>query len=373
MTNLNYKNNQKVKFEKKIAPPQVRFEKKIASSPKKPKLIKSPKLAVEEDILEEEMDIDLVEDIDYSEHPEIIAAIGIDPKIESEHLDPEKIHHHIESSIDATTVYLQEIGFTHLLSGEEEISLARKILQGDEEARREMTESNLRLVVKIARRYLNRGLPILDLIEEGNIGLMRAVEKFDPERGFRFSTYATWWIRQSIERGLMSQTRTIRLPIHIVKELNVYLRAARTLMQRLDHEPTAEEIAEMLDQPVEDVKHMLSLNERISSTDSPIGSDSDKPIIDSIADAPEKDPAEILIDENLQQHIEEWLDELPNNQREVLTRRFGLKGYDQATLEEVGQQIGLTRERVRQIQVEGLKALRKILEKNGVSIDALFS
>jgi RNA polymerase nonessential primary-like sigma factor len=171
----------------------------------------------------------------------------------------------------------------------------------------------------------------------------------------------------------MSQTRTIRLPIHIVKELNVYLRAARTLMQRLDHEPTPEEIAHMLDQPIEDVKHMLRLNERISSTDIPIGNDSDKPLIDSIADSPEKDPAEILIDENLQQHIEQWLDELPINQREVLTRRFGLKGYDQATLEEVGQQIGLTRERVRQIQVEGLKALRKILEENGVQADALFS
>ena len=287
-------------------------------------------------------------------------------------VEHEKIHRHLESSADATTVYLQEIGFTHLLTAEQEISIARRIHKGDARARKEMTESNLRLVVKIARRYINRGLPILDLIEEGNIGLMRAVEKFDAERGFRFSTYATWWIRQSIERALMSQTRTIRLPIHVVKELNVYLRAARKLMQQLDHEPTPEEIAHMLDQPIEDVKHMLSLNERISSTDVPMGNESDKPLIDSIADSPEKDPAEILIDENMQQHLEEWLEELPTNQREVLTRRFGLKGYDQATLEEVGQQIGLTRERVRQIQVEALKTLRKILEENGVSTDALF-
>jgi RNA polymerase nonessential primary-like sigma factor len=289
-----------------------------------------------------------------------------------EELSDETIHYHVESSIDATTVYLQEIGFTHLLTAEEEVALARRILAGDNDAKQEMIESNLRLVVKIARHYLNRGLPILDLIEEGNIGLMHAAEKFDPERGFRFSTYATWWIRQNIERALMSQTKTIRLPIHVVKELNVYLRAARALMQKLDHDPSAEEIAEMVDQPIEDVKHMLSLNEHIISTDIPVGNDSEKALIETIADSPQKDPVEILIDENLHVHLEEWLDELPVNQREVLTRRFGLRGYDQATLEEVGQQIGLTRERVRQIQVEGLKTMRKILEANGVSTDSLF-
>lgn len=291
---------------------------------------------------------------------------------EQQALSDEAIHYHVESSIDATTVYLQEIGFTHLLTAEEEVTLARRILAGDNDAKKEMIESNLRLVVKISRHYLNRGLPILDLIEEGNIGLMHAAEKFDPERGFRFSTYATWWIRQNIERALMSQTKTIRLPIHVVKELNVYLRAARTLMQKLDHDPSPEEIAEMVDQPIEDVKHMLSLNEHIISTDIPVGNDSEKSLIETIADSPQKDPAEILIDENLHVHLEEWLDELPPNQREVLTRRFGLRGYDQATLEEVGQQIGLTRERVRQIQVEGLKTLRKILEANGVSTDSLF-
>lgn len=283
----------------------------------------------------------------------------------------EEIHRHLESAGDATTAYLQEIGFTHLLSAEEEVTLTRRIAKGDEDARKEMIESNLRLVVKIARHYTNRGLPILDLIEEGNIGLMRAVEKFDPERGFRFSTYATWWIRQSIERGLMSQIRTIRLPIHIVKELNVYLRAARMLMQKLDHDPSPEEIAKQLDRPVDEVKHMLSLNEHTTSVDVPVGNESDKPLIETIGDTPEKDPAEILINENLQQHIETWIDELPQNQREVLIRRFGLRGHDQATLEEVGQQIGLTRERVRQIQVEALKTMRKILETNGISTDAL--
>lgn len=291
---------------------------------------------------------------------------------EEEDINHEALHEHLASSADATTVYLQEIGFTHLLNAEEEVSLAHRIAKGDSAARNEMIESNLRLVVKIARHYLNRGLMILDLIEEGNMGLMHAVEKFDPERGFRFSTYATWWIRQSIERALMSQTRTIRLPIHVVKELNVYLRAGRTLMQKLDHDPSPEEIAHMLDKPIEDVKHMLSLNEHMSSTDTPVGNESDKTLIETIADSPDNNPAQILIDENLQEHIEAWLDELSANQREVLTRRFGLRGYEQATLEDVGQQIGLTRERVRQIQVEGLKALRKILEENGISTESLF-
>lgn len=287
------------------------------------------------------------------------------------HAHHEEIHRHLESSGDATTAYLQEIGFTHLLSAEQEISLSRRLAKGDNKAREEMIESNLRLVVKIARHYTNRGLPILDLIEEGNMGLMRAVEKFDPERGFRFSTYATWWIRQSIERGLMSQIRTIRLPIHIIKELNVYLRAARMLMQKLDHDPSPEEIAHQLDRPVEEVKHMLSLNEHTTSVDTPAGNESDKPLIETISDPTEKDPAEILIHENLEQHLEEWIDELPHTQREVLTRRFGLRGYEPATLEEVGQQIGLTRERVRQIQVEALKTMRKILETNNISTDSL--
>ncbi len=162
-------------------------------------------------------------------------------------------------SLDATQLYLGEIGFSPLLTAEEEVLYARRALRGDEAARKRMIESNLRLVVKISRRYGNRGLALLDLIEEGNLGLIRAVEKFDPERGFRFSTYATWWIRQTIERALMNQTRTIRLPIHVVKELNIYLRTARELSQKLDHEPTAEEIAEKLDKPFEDVSKCFVL------------------------------------------------------------------------------------------------------------------
>jgi RNA polymerase nonessential primary-like sigma factor len=191
--------------------------------------------------------------------------------------DPDKF----QKNLDATQLYLNEIGFSPLLTAEEEVYFSRKALRGCEASRKRMIESNLRLVVKIARRYVNRGLALLDLIEEGNLGLIRAVEKFDPERGFRFSTYATWWIRQTIERAIMNQTRTIRLPIHVVKELNVYLRAARELAQKLDHEPTPEDIADLLDKPVEDVQKMLGLNERVASVDVPVGPSSDKALVDT--------------------------------------------------------------------------------------------
>jgi len=273
--------------------------------------------------------------------------------------------------LDATRLYLSEIGFSPLLTAEEEVYYARRAQRGDEAARQRMIESNLRLVVKIARRYLNRGLALLDLIEEGNLGLIRAVEKFDPERGFRFSTYATWWIRQTIERALMNQTRTVRLPIHVVKEINVYLRAARQLAQKLDHEPTAEEIAELLDKPIEDVKRMLGLNERIASVDSPIGRDSDRSLLDAIPDENNPDPSELLAESDVQENLDYWLSQLNDKQRDVVERRFGLRGRKVCTLEEVGNEIGVTRERVRQIQMDALKRLREILESEGFSQDAL--
>ncbi|MCP5320626.1 MAG: RNA polymerase sigma factor RpoS [Pseudomonadales bacterium] len=277
-----------------------------------------------------------------------------------------------QRTLDATQLYLSEIGFSPLLTAEEERYYARLALRGDAAGRKRMIESNLRLVVKISRRYLNRGLSLLDLIEEGNLGLIRAVEKFDPERGFRFSTYATWWIRQTIERAIMNQTRTIRLPIHVVKELNVYLRAARELTQRLDHEPSAEEIAELVDKPVEDVKRMLGLNERVTSVDVPLGPDSDRSLLDTIADQQVSDPAELLQEEDMRESIAAWLEELNEKQREVIARRFGLGGYESATLEDVGRAIGLTRERVRQIQVEALRRLREILERQGLTGEAVF-
>jgi RNA polymerase nonessential primary-like sigma factor len=277
-----------------------------------------------------------------------------------------------DSQLDATRLYLNEIGFSKLLTAEEEVHYARLAQKGDAAARRRMIECNLRLVVKIARRYMNRGLALLDLIEEGNLGLIRAVEKFDPERGFRFSTYATWWIRQTIERAIMNQTRTIRLPIHVVKEINVYLRAARQLTQKLDHEPTAEEIAELLDRPLDEVKRMLGLNERVTSVDTPYGKDADKPLLDTIADENAKDPTERIQADDLSGHLEEWLGRLNEKQREVVERRFGLHGYENSTLEQVANELGVTRERVRQIQMDALKRLRGILEQEGFSIETIF-
>lgn len=277
-----------------------------------------------------------------------------------------------EAQLDATRLYLSEIGYSPLLSAEEEVYYGRLALRGDESARRRMIESNLRLVVKIARKYINRGLPLLDLIEEGNLGLIHAVEKFDPERGFRFSTYATWWIRQTIERAIMNQTRTIRLPIHVIKELNLYLRAARKLAHELDRDATAEEIAAEMDKSPEDVKRLLGLNERITSVDTPISRDGERLLLDAIPDENNTDPSRLLQDADMQSIIEKWLGRLNEKQRQVVEQRFGLNGQEKGTLEDVGNAIGVTRERVRQIQMDALKRLRQILEAEGLSEDSLF-
>jgi len=274
--------------------------------------------------------------------------------------------------MDAASLYLKEIGFAPLLTAEEEVYFARLVQKGDAKARSHMIESNLRLVVKIARRYVNRGLALLDLIEEGNLGLIRAVEKFDPELGFRFSTYATWWIRQTMERALMNQTRTIRLPIHVVKQLNTYLKAARQLAQELDHDPSAEEIARLLEKPVTDVTRILELNERVSSVDIPMGRSSDKTIIETIADTTRSDPEELLEEVDMAVALENLLGQLADKQQEVLARRFGLRNHDPQTLEEVGLEVGLTRERVRQIQVEALRRLRSLMLREGLNPDVIF-
>lgn len=299
-------------------------------------------------------------------------SMGIEMKDNNMTEDNVKTVEDTPSNLDATQIYLSEIGFSPLLTAEEEVYFSRLSLKGDEPSRKRMIESNLRLVVKISRRYNNRGLPLLDLIEEGNLGLIRAVEKFDPERGFRFSTYATWWIRQTIERAIMNQTRTIRLPIHVVKELNIYLRTARELVQRLDHEPTAEDIAKELDVPVANVSKMLRLNERITSVDTPFAGDAEKALLDVIPDEKGANPETKLQTDDIKNNIVNWLNELNSKQREVLARRFGLMGHEAATLEDVGAEIGLTRERVRQIQVEALKRLRDILSQQNLSIEAIF-
>ena len=327
----------------------------------------APEFDVDDDVLLLETGIVL----DDESNEESDAPVS---KTKSKSATSPKQHKYIDytRALDATQLYLNEIGFSPLLTPQEEVHFARLAQKGDPAGRKRMIESNLRLVVKIARRYINRGLSLLDLIEEGNLGLIRAVEKFDPERGFRFSIYAIWWIRQTIERAIMNQTRTIRLPIHVVKELNVYLRAARELTQKLDHEPSAEEIANLLEKPVGEVKRMLGLNERMSSVDVSLGPDSDKTLLDTLSDDRPTDPCELLQDDDLSQSIDQWLTELTEKQREVVIRRFGLRGHESSTLEEVGREIGLTRERVRQIQVEALKRLREIMEKNGLSGESLF-
>ena len=317
------------------------------------------------------------EDQQHSEHvktgPMDMAADALDlsdidePVVEQQ--DDEVFEASVEKNLDVTRLYLNEIGFSPLLTAAEEVHFSRMVQRGEEAGRQRMIESNLRLVVKISRAYLNRGMALLDLIEEGNLGLIRAVEKFDPERGFRFSTYATWWIRQSIERAIMNQTRAIRLPIHVVKELNSVLRVAKNLSLSLDHDATPDEISKAMAKPADDIRRLLKLNEKIGSLDVTISGDHDKSIVDTVADTKVNDPSDILQNDDIKSGLDRWLDELTVRQREVLARRFGLRGYDADTLENVGLEVGLTRERVRQIQVEGLARLREIMEDQGLDSD----
>ena len=272
---------------------------------------------------------------------------------------------------DPVQLYLNEIGSTPLLTAAEEVFVARASLAGDEAARHRMINSNLRLVVMIAKRYTNRGLPLLDLIEEGNLGLMRAVEKFDPERGFRFSTYATWWIRQSIERALMNQSRTIRLPIHIQKDINTVVRCTRELRSSLRREPSTSEIADVLDRDPGEVSKLLKLSEKITSVDNQLSDDTERSLVDTVSSHVEDNPLSLVDDEKVEGCLEEWLDDLPDRQREILARRFGLMGYDASTLEAVGEEVGLTRERVRQIQIDALARLRRAALRDGLSEEEL--
>ncbi|GGP19150.1 RNA polymerase sigma factor RpoS [Silvimonas iriomotensis] len=276
-----------------------------------------------------------------------------------------------ESTGDVTQIYLNEIGHSPLLTPDEERALARRVVQGDFQARQKMIEHNLRLVVNIAKHYINRGMTLLDLIEEGNIGLMHALEKFDPERGFRFSTYATWWIRQSIERAIMNQSRTIRLPVHVIKELNVYLRAQRHLEARMGHEPTVEEVAALVGKPVEDVRRVMGLNERVASLDAPLDIDPMLTIGESIPDEQHEGPETLLQNMEIERYVREWLKQLNDKQRMVIERRYGLNGYEICTLEDLAASLNLTRERVRQIQIEALEQLRRILRRYGVTRDVV--
>lgn len=272
---------------------------------------------------------------------------------------------------DVTQIYLNEIGHNALLSPEEELRYARLAKTGNFDARQKMIEHNLRLVVNIAKHYVSRGMALLDLIEEGNLGLMHALEKFDPERGFRFSTYATWWIRQNIERAIMNQSRTIRLPVHVIKELNVILRAVRHLETHSESDPSPEDVAHLLGRPVEEVRRVLSLNERMASLDAPLEIDPLLSIGESIPDENNLTPDVRLEHTEIEAHVQEWLSQLSDKQRRVIERRYGLNGSEICTLEQLAKHLSLTRERVRQIQIEALQQLRRILKRKGVSKDIL--
>ena len=273
-------------------------------------------------------------------------------------------------SLDPTRLYLDEIGVSPLLTAQEERALARRARDGSEAARQRMIECNPRLVVKIAKRYANRGLPLLDLIEEGNLGLIRAVEKFDPERGFRFSTYATWWIRQTIERGIMNQSRTVRLPIHVIKDINVCLRTARRMRQGTGRPPSLQALAEALGRDVTDVRRLMALHERVTLRGN--GSDDlgDSPV-ERLAAKRSTEPSRRAHRDDVNAIVDQWVCELGDTQRAVVERRFGLHGYRRETLESIGREIGVTRERVRQIQLDALKNLREMLESQGMSGDHL--
>ena len=272
----------------------------------------------------------------------------------------QKLHHG-----DVTRIYLSEIGRANLLTADEEKSLSRAAHGGCMASRQRMIECNLRLVVKVARSYINRGLPLLDLIEEGNLGLIRAVEKFDPERGFRFSTYATWWIRQSVERSIMNQCRTVRLPIHVIRELTSYLRTTREMEQQLGRRPAIEEVAAKLDKPSKAVHTLFSFNEPTTSADNTSGNGSIS-ILDSIADEQGHTPENEYAENAAGELLVHWLELLPKQQRIVVEHRFGLHGKGRMTLEEVGQLLGVTRERVRQVQLAALTRLRVISRREGV-------
>ncbi|MEJ2345902.1 MAG: sigma-70 family RNA polymerase sigma factor [Gammaproteobacteria bacterium] len=270
-----------------------------------------------------------------------------------------------ESEMDVERLYFREVGRHPLLSAEEETYYGRRVQSGDAEARKHMIECNLRLVVKMARRYVYRGLPLMDLIEEGNLGLIRAVEKFDPERGFRFSTYATWWIRQAMERAIMNQSQTIRIPVHVEKTINRYQRTAYQLSQKQDKEVKPEDIADALDESPDEVRYLLSLKGKVTSIESFGDEESGQSLLDVIADE-NSGPEDMLADDEEKSDIAFWLSHLNTREREVVMRRFGLGGRDRATLEEIGSTIGISRERVRQVQSSALKRLRGLIESGVV-------
>ncbi len=304
------------------------------------------------DVLRIESQTELVDDdIDVDE-----ATLSEEDDVDMEKLDltvPDGI-----SIEDPVRMYLKEIGKVPLLTAEEEVELAKRMAEGDEEAKKRLAEANLRLVVSIAKRYVGRGMLFLDLIQEGNLGLIKAVEKFDYSKGFKFSTYATWWIRQAITRAIADQARTIRIPVHMVETINKLIRVSRQLLQELGREPTPEEIAKEMDMPVERVRDILKISQEPVSLETPIGEEEDSHLGDFIQDDNVPVPAEAAAQTLLKEQLDEVLDTLTEREQKVLRLRFGMNDGRARTLEEVGKEFDVTRERIRQIEAKALRKLR---------------
>ena len=293
---------------------------------------------------------------------EIVDDSGSDSQ-EEEPMDEEEVE--IDLSVpegisidDPVRMYLKEIGRVPLLTAEEEVALAKRMEEGDEEAQKRLAEANLRLVVSIAKRYVGRGMLFLDLIQEGNLGLIKAVEKFDYNKGYKFSTYATWWIRQAITRAIADQARTIRIPVHMVETINKTIRVSRQLLQELGHDPSAEEIAKEMDMPVDKVRDILKIAQEPVSLETPIGEEEDSHLGDFIPDEDASEPSEAASFSLLREQLEEVLDTLAPREKKVLELRFGIVDGRTRTLEEVGKEFNVTRERIRQIEAKALRKLR---------------
>ncbi|MFA6917221.1 MAG: RNA polymerase sigma factor RpoD [Candidatus Gracilibacteria bacterium] len=290
--------------------------------------------------------------IEVEEEPDFDAKAKKDKKIKEE-------AEFKEIANDSIRLYLCEIGRVKLLTAKEEVDLARRIAKGDQSAKGKLAEANLRLVVSIAKKYIGRGLSFLDLIQEGNIGLFRAVEKFDPNRGFKFSTYATWWIRQAITRAIADQARTIRIPVHMVETINKLTHAQRRLVQELGREPLVEELAAEMDMDIKKVRHILKISQDIVSLEAPVGTEEDSKLGDFIEDDEALSPAESTNRQLLKENIHEMLQYLSPRERKIIEMRFGLKDGVGHTLEEVGQEFHVTRERIRQIEAKVLQKLKE--------------
>ena len=300
---------------------------------------------------------DVLPPLDDDAAPEVEDLSDIEEVTEEEIADTDALMDSF-STDDPVRMYLKEIGKVPLLTPEEEVALAIRMSEGDEEAKHRMTEANLRLVVSIAKRYVGRGMLFLDLIQEGNLGLIKAVEKFDYTKGYKFSTYATWWIRQAITRAIADQARTIRIPVHMVETINKTIRVSRQLLQELGHDPSAEEIAAEMDMPVEKVRDILKIAQEPVSLETPIGEEEDSHLGDFIPDEDASEPSEAASFSLLREQLEEVLDTLAPREKKVLELRFGIVDGRTRTLEEVGKEFNVTRERIRQIEAKALRKLR---------------